>query len=187
MGGLARTAVCAARNANSNGLIYARASEGKDNYLYCMKDDGTERQKVTSTPVIFSGTVSPDGRWIISVVASGSEDHPLRVMAIPTAGGNPRPICDDCRPCWSADGRNFVITNTGLAVMTQQKTYVVPLRSGQAFPPLPPAGITSDKDLARLPGVRVIDRANLIVGADPATYAFSNFTVHRKLFRIPLP
>jgi len=109
------------------------------------------------------------------------------VMAIPTAGGNPRPICDDCRPCWSADGRNFVITNTGLAVMTQQKTYVVPLRSGQAFPPLPPAGITSDKDLARLPGVRVIDRANLIVGADPATYAFSNFTVHRKLFRIPLP
>jgi eukaryotic-like serine/threonine-protein kinase len=170
-----------------DGLIYARASEGKNNYLVRMKENGSERQKVVPTPVIWVGSVSPGGRWILANVPSESEDHPIKIVAIPTAGGNSRPICVGCDPAWSADGKYFIVTIQGMSLMTQQKTYAVPLRKGEDFPSIPPSGLASVKDLTRLPGVRAIDRPDVAVGTDPGVYAFSDVTVHRNLFRIPLP
>jgi serine/threonine protein kinase/Tol biopolymer transport system component len=67
------------------GLIFSRATEGGTNYLYRMKEDGTERQKAAATPIIGLGGVSPDGRWVVAAVSSGYEDHPIQVGLIPTA------------------------------------------------------------------------------------------------------
>ncbi len=170
-----------------NGWIYALASEGKTNYLYRMKEDGTDRQKVVENPILLLGAVSPDGQWILGVVPSASEEEPLKVVAIPGSGGSFRQICHACEAEWSADGNNFVVAAIGPTLMTKGKTYVIPLRKGQSFPAIPPSGFNSQKDVARFSGVRVLGRVHVSVAADPNTYAFSEMSVHRNLFRIPLP
>jgi Tol biopolymer transport system component len=170
-----------------DGLIYSRATEGGANYLYRMKEDGTDRQKAASMPIIDLGDVSPDGRWIMSAVSSGNEDHPIEVGLIPTAGGDFRPICNACAFGWSPDGKYFLIGDLGPAMATSQKTYVIPIRKGEVLPPFPPAGLKSEKDLMKIPGAKVIDRPEAQIGLDTGTYAYMKLSVHRNLYRIPLP
>jgi eukaryotic-like serine/threonine-protein kinase len=170
-----------------DGLIYSRATEGGANYLYRMKEDGTDRQKVASAPIIDLGGVSPDGHWIAAVVSSGNEDHPIEIGLTPTTGGDFRPICDACAFGWSPDGKYFLIGDLGPVMATAQKTYVIPLRKGEVLPPLPPAGLKSEKDLMKIQGVKVIDRPDAEIGLDEGTYAYMKLSVHRNLYRIPLP
>ena len=170
-----------------NGLIYARASEGKANYAYRMKEDGTNRQRVVENPVVDLVSISPDGQWIVGGMTSSSEDHHVQIVAISTAGRTIRPICDACVAGWSADAKNFVLTIARLAFRNREKAYLIPLPSGQGLPPIPPAGFNSERDLAKFSGVRIIDRGAVVVGTSPTTYAFLQATVHRNLFQIPLP
>jgi eukaryotic-like serine/threonine-protein kinase len=170
-----------------NGLIYARASEGKANYMYRMKEDGTNRQRVAENPVVDSMSISPDGQWILVGMTSSSEDQHAQIVAISTVDRTIRPICDACVAGWSADAKNFVLTIARLAFRNRAKTYLVPLPSGQALPPIPPSAFNSEEDLAKLPGVRIIDHSAVVVGTSPTTYAFLQATVHRNLFQIPLP
>jgi hypothetical protein len=55
------------------------------------------------------------------------------------------------------------------------------------FPPIPADGFASAEDLAKLPGVRIIDAFDATPGPAPESYAFSRATVQRNLYRIPLP
>jgi serine/threonine protein kinase/Tol biopolymer transport system component len=170
-----------------DGTLYARGSEGQANYLYRMKEDGTEAQKASPMPIVGHGEVSPDGRWIVVVAPSGNEDHPVNVGLVPTAGGDFRFVCDVCSLGWSPSGKYFLVGDLGPAMATAQKTYVIPLRKGEVLPPFPPAGLKSEKDLAKIPGIRVIDRPDAEAGLDPETYTFIKLSVHRNLYRIPLP
>ena len=67
------------------------------------------------------------------------------------------------------------------------RTYVVPLRPGRILPQIPAAGFRSQEELARLPGVRIIEAADVAPGPTPEVYAYSRETVQRNLYRIPLP
>ena len=71
--------------------------------------------------------------------------------------------------------------------MKARKGFVVPVRPGQPLPPLPPAGLQSDADLARLPGAHPIDRFDIYPSPAPSAYAFVQQSVNRNLYRIPLP
>jgi hypothetical protein len=55
------------------------------------------------------------------------------------------------------------------------------------LPTIPAGGFQSRAEIARLPGVRVIDAADLAFGRTLDTYAFSRETTQRNLYRIPLP
>ncbi len=66
------------------------------------------------------------------------------------------------------------------------KTYVLPVRAGKPFPPLPASGFKSEAELAKLAGVKVIEK-NISAGPNASIYAFSQLTVHRNLYRIPVP
>ena len=170
-----------------DGLIYARASEGKESYLYRMKEDGSERQKAFSMPIIGAGLGSPDGRWIVAVVPSGNEDHPIEIGIIPAAGGSVRPICDACSFGWSPDGKYLIVGGLGATMAAAQKIFVVPLRKGEDFPLLPAAGWKSDEDISKLPGVSVIENRNVEDLLDRGTYAYTQQSVHRNIYRIPIP
>ncbi len=179
-----------------DGFIYARAAEGKANYLYRMNEDGSGIQKVVPTPVVGHGDISPDGRWIVVAVPSRSEDHPLQIGVIPTAGGDFRPICDACGFGWTKGGGYFLVSRLGATMMDTQKTLLVPLKKGEIFPPLPSGGLQTEKDLSKVPGFRVfdrnlgigpVDRVDIEFGTDPETYAFTIASVHRNLYRVPLP
>jgi hypothetical protein len=74
--------------------------------------------------------------------------------------------------------------NTALAA---GHTYAIPLAPGKMLPAIPPDGFHSETEIAALPGVRMIDVADVAPGATPATYAFSRQSAQRNLYLIPLP
>jgi hypothetical protein len=74
--------------------------------------------------------------------------------------------------------------NTALA---SGHAYVIPLPAGKLLPDIPPDGFHSEAEIAAIPGVRVINIADVAPGNSPTTYAFSRQTVQRNLYRIPLP
>ena len=67
------------------------------------------------------------------------------------------------------------------------KTIAIPLRGGRMLPPLPPNGIQSRSDLDSISGLRVIYQPSAVAGPDLATDAFTRTSVHRNLYRMPLP
>src|SRR5512135_524482 len=66
-------------------------------------------------------------------------------------------------------------------------TYVVPLRPGRVFPPIPQGGFQSEDEIAKLRGVRSIESVDVAPGPTPGIYAFTRQTVQRGLYHIPLP
>ena len=61
-------------------------------------------------------------------------------------------------------------------------------RSGSRKPcPACRGGIQSEKDLAALPGAKVIRQEPAFASSDPSVNAFTRVTVQRNLYRIPLP
>jgi hypothetical protein len=66
------------------------------------------------------------------------------------------------------------------------KTFAIPLEQGGLFPALPPSGIQSETDLASLHGVKALE-GMISPGPNNTQYAFTKQSVHRNLFRVPVP
>ena len=67
------------------------------------------------------------------------------------------------------------------------RTYVLPVRRGSMLPDLPVGGFRSEAEVAAVPGVKVIEYGDVVLGPTPSVYASSHETVQRNLYRIPLP
>jgi len=171
----------------AGGLFFKRAEGGMD-FVYHRKNGETEAQKVTPDPIIEFESVTPDGEWVVVHKAAPDEQTPYGVVAYPIGGGTPIRVCSGwCSVRWTFDGKVLFISMPGMGVTTEMvKTYVVPVRPGKPFPPLPPSGFRSEAELAKLPGVKVID-ANIAAGPDTSIYAFPRLTVNRNLYRIQVP
>jgi hypothetical protein len=177
----------------SNGEVVFQAREGPFQYVYRMKDDGTETRKAISEPVVFLFGVSPDGRWAM-VWASGPADA---VLAYALDSREARVICNQCGTAggpargqaapiagWSSDGKSFYFQNKHEHL---SNTYVVPLMPGQALPGLPAAGIRTEADLTAWKGRKVISRADVFLGPDPDKYLYVQIATQRNLYRIQIP
>jgi hypothetical protein len=66
-------------------------------------------------------------------------------------------------------------------------TYMVPLRSGQILPALPPTGVRSPEDVAALPGARPFKTPGAFPSPNPSVYAFSKISAQRNIYRVPVP
>jgi Tol biopolymer transport system component len=166
------------------GNIYFRASEGGANFLYRMKEDGSERQKVWPGAVFEFATVSPNGKWAIAGMASSrNPETTFDTMAIPLGGGDPVRVCPSyCTAGWSNRGRVFVVH---LSDMGAAKTILAPVTPGGGVPRLPTEGLDANGKAETIKGVKIVD--NFIVPG-PATgqYVWMRGSVHRNLYRIPL-
>jgi len=171
------------------GDLIFMSQEGDEAFLYRMKPDGSGRRKIRAGPVIQLETVSPDGRWAVAQAPIPNEDVPRGILAIPLEGGTPLRICRGlCVVRWTLDGKSMFLSFVGGSQghdLTWE-TFIVPLALGQMFPKLPPGGLVSKADAAALPGPKPLD-GFLQPGESQETYAFARITVHRNLFRIPLP
>jgi len=125
--------------------------------------------------------VSPDGKWV--VVSSTQQDA---TVAIPLDGGEPVTIPGFVRLRWSASGKKLFIGVGTKGRSTEGTTYVVPLAPGKILPALPASGFASEAELAKLPGVQIIDALDTAPGPSES-YAFSRESVQRNLYRIPVP
>ncbi|MBZ5593671.1 MAG: protein kinase [Acidobacteriia bacterium] len=170
------------------GDIVFRASEGNTNFAYRMKPDGSARQRLLPNPVIEPVAISPDGAFLLAGAAVADEDWSFSLVAIPLNGGTTQRVCMPCFGRWTPDSRFLVLDMWGSATMdASRKTFAIPLREGRMLPPVPPNGIKTRADLDAIPGIRVIDAPAAVFGPSLTTYAFARTSVHRNLYRIPLP
>jgi serine/threonine protein kinase len=179
-----------------NGEILFSMKEGAFNYIFRMKEDGTDLRKAIPQPVAHLISLSPDDRWIVAAVDSGNSDLSQIVSGYPTGGGIPRVLCRVCAVgsgeidpgivSWSFDQKSMYISLTHTGANDKPKTIVIPLKPGDAFPTSWSELVTNTK-LPRMPGVRVLDLPSVFPGPDASNYASWRFSTQRNLYRISLP
>jgi Tol biopolymer transport system component len=173
-----------------NGGVLFTGGEGGVYYLYHVKDNGTELQKLLPGPVSFLYSISPDGKavavWVGSDVyldAYDGSSQTLLCKGCATAGEENRGVTPALLS-WSSD-QKFLYVHASRA----RQTYSVPLRSGQLLPASLPDGflVRSGKDMEKIPGAKAIPEPLAFGGADPSIYAYPRVTTHRNIYRIPVP
>ena len=165
-----------------NGEIYFRKFEATSAFLYSVREDGTELQKVSDLPVIEVLGTHPDHKWLLIGASKVGE------VILPAGGGTPRPtyLYPPDWPMWTGDGKHLFVTGLD---ETRTTTYVIPLPPGQLLPAslARSASFPSGAELTKLPGVRTIPLGNVVPGPTADVYAFVREIVQRNLYRIPLP
>ena len=138
--------------------------EGAFNYIFRMKQDGTDLRKAIPDPIARLVSLSPDDRWIVAAIDSGNPTRPQIVSGYPMGGGVPRVLCRVCAvgsfeidpPIvgWSFDQKWMYISLSHTGASDNPKTIVIPLDPGDAFPTTWNELVTNTK-LPRMRGVRV--------------------------------
>jgi Tol biopolymer transport system component len=169
----------------SNGDLFYRGSNGASHYLYRIRKGENAPEKVTRDAVVEPQSVSPDGRWAVAQVALPGSEVSRGVVAYPTQGGAPLPICRTlCFVNWTLDGKSIYIHLLGTSQFDEVgRTFVIETSSGNPFPQLPSAGVQSESDLLALPGTKILE-GSVFPGPDTTRYTFTKQSVHRNLYRI---
>lgn len=164
-----------------DGDILFRRSEGTATFVYRIRPDGTGIRKAIQQPIPLLGAVSPDGRWITGWTSRPGNDT-SGWQAFPLDGRPPILIGGSGGWDWSPKGDSVSFSGGPVA---EGRSYIVPLTSGEAFPPMPVEGFRSEREVAELPGAHKVD-VRIVPGPSPDVYAFYRTTTQRNLYRIPL-
>jgi hypothetical protein len=166
---------------------------GADGFAHQVNDDGSGLRKLVDAPFSELKGVSPDGQWLLAWSSdpfTPNKEGTGGLFAYPLGGGTPLHIFGvDSPVSWSPDARLFILSYSagGMTAGARGNSYVFPLSRGRIFPEIPPGGFRSEEEIAKFPGVRVIQAADVAPGPTPGVYAFSHETTQRNLYRIPIP
>jgi serine/threonine protein kinase/Tol biopolymer transport system component len=167
-----------------SGRIYYVISEGGNGYLYRMKDDGTQEEKITADPILQAFGISPDERFVVVSRALSREDKWWDAEAVPVGGGPWIPLCSGwCKADWSRDGKVMYFYSRSFS--GNPRTYVVPIPQGSDLPKLPVSGFQSEKEIRAVASQML--EGSVAPGPDISRYAYSKGSAHSNLYRIPLP
>jgi DNA-binding winged helix-turn-helix (wHTH) protein/Tol biopolymer transport system component len=164
--------------------ILFQFTDGKANYIGQIRNDGSERSRLFPYPISALGTVSPDRRWITADVPLPDTDL---IMAIPIRGGSSRRICTWCSVDWAPDGKFLYVGLAPNSHTIRGTTLAIPVPAGETLPKLPFLGLRGPEDAKALPGTRLLDGWFLSPGPNPNAFAYVKTTMHRNLYRIPVP
>jgi eukaryotic-like serine/threonine-protein kinase len=165
-----------------DGDLVFRSSEGGANGIYRMGADGSQRRRIVAQRILDLVAVSPNGQWVLAAVPSENEQFPYSTVAFSIDGSNSRRLCVDyCRVFWDAGGtamymRDFAFLNTSVLALRLQEP--------GGLPEVPAGGLASLAEAQRLalgPALQAVDAA-----ASPTLYAYTQQTVRRNLYRIPM-
>lgn len=175
----------------AGGYVLFVGEEKGARFIYRVKEDGSELQKVVRVAIAGTFSVSPDGKWVVMIPPSTGE-MATATMVYPVGGGSPTLMCVPCNienramrdgppgVSWSPDGK-FLYLNI------QESIYAIPLRPGQMLPQIPASGFQSKEEVAALPGARLIPQQGAFPGPNPSSYTFTKVATHRNIYRIPVP
>ena len=138
-------------------------------------------QKALEQPIALLSAVSRDGRWIVAW-SFLPDNEGMALQAFPLGGGPPVTIAAHAAFNWSPGGDSVSVSG---GPIPDNRSYIIPLTPGEAFPRIPAEGFRSEEEIAQLPGARRID-ALTVPGPSPDVYAFYRGTTQRNLYRIPL-
>jgi hypothetical protein len=172
-----------------DGTIIFHRSEGGHQFVFHMKDDETQQEKLLSYPDLIMKSVSPDGQWIIALGSALGRERPTAVFAYPIHGGTPVRVCTYCDAAWSHDGRFFFVRFRAEGSGEGGKVFVIAQAPGRPTPNFPSGGVEREKDLSGLSVVRKLDVegiSHIAFAPDTSVYALSRVSVHRNLYQIPL-
>jgi serine/threonine protein kinase/Tol biopolymer transport system component len=168
-------------------IFFVGGQEG-DMYLQGIKPDGTGLHKIIPDRVVFLYAISPDGKWVAAWAGTD-------VNVYPASGGQAIRVCTNCGSggaedrgvtpplvSWSRDGKWLF-----LFPARTLHTYVIPLRPGDALPPVPASGFQFRDTEPPDPAARQIPQARAFMSSDPSVYAYPLVSTHRNLYRIPVP
>jgi serine/threonine protein kinase len=165
-----------------DGDIVFRAIEGDANFLYRMKTNGADRQKISTRRVLDAFAMSPDGRWFVAAAPEPDPEHTAEVIAFAVDGSTTVTLCESyCSLTWDASGK-FVYVSFPLM---REGSFLLPVLRESGLPKLPRTGIAVNDDLkkattaAEIP--QVVDSA-----LSPTVYAYTLQSTRRNLYRIPL-
>jgi len=162
------------------------------NFLYRINRNGSERERITDTPILNKYGVSPDGGWVIALAPVAGEDAssetvPNQTVAVPVHGGAAKKVCGgNCTSIWSSDGRLFYVAIDPPSQTSPGGTLAIPVPAGKSLPDLLASGIDPAASEVVLPGARVIEHRLVSPGPDSSTCLFTKTDLRRNLFRIPL-
>jgi hypothetical protein len=162
-------------------IFFRRPEEGASNFVYRIRQDGSELRKALAHPIPLLFAVSRDERWVVgwSYLPANAG---MALQAFPLDGGHPLTITAHAVFKWSPSG-NTVSVSGGPIVDT--RSYIIPLTPGEALPRIPAEGFRSEEEIAKLPGARRIDALS-VPGPSSDVYAFYRGTTQRNLYRIPV-
>jgi serine/threonine protein kinase/Tol biopolymer transport system component len=172
------------------GEVIFHRSEAGHQFIFRMKDDGSQQEKLLSYPDLIMKSVSPDGQWIIAAGPAPGEERPTGVFAYPIKNGSPVRICTYCDAAWSHDQRFFFVRFRAEGSGEGGKAFVIAQAPGRPTPNFSPDGVDHEKDLSGLSVVQKIDLegiSHISFGHNPSVYAFSRVSVHRNLYQVPVP
>ncbi len=167
-----------------DGDLLFRAVEGRSNFLYRMKPDGTGRRKIFSQRVFDAMAVSPDGRWVVASSPVSSQEDKAAVNAFAVDGSEVVSLCQvACIPTWNTSGTLLYID---FPPPLRQGSYALPVLQDTGLPKLPSSGIARLEDLtAAKPTALIPQLVNSAIS--PSVYAYTRRNTRRNLYRIPLP
>jgi hypothetical protein len=171
------------------GELVFHSTEGGGSFAFRVHEDGTGKQKLASQQISQIDFISPDAQWVVTNGLPTTGETVNSPLIFPMTGGSPIKILNAfCTAQWQPDARFFYLSIlSGMqSAGAYGKTYVLPVPHGKMLPDIPAGGFPSEAALAAVPGVRVIDSADIAPGPKPDTYAFSRQTIHRNLYRVPL-
>jgi Tol biopolymer transport system component len=164
-----------------DGDILFRRGEGTTNFVYRIRPDGSRIQKALEQEIVLFSAVSRDGRWIVAWSFPPDREG-LALQGFPLGGGPPVTIAAHAAVNWSPGGDSVSVFGGPLP---DNRSYIIPLAPGEAFPRLPADGFRSEEEIAVLPGARRID-ARTVPGPSRDVYAFYRGTTQRNLYRVPV-
>ena len=164
-----------------DGDILFRRGEGTTNFAYRIRPDGSRLQKALEQQIALLSAVSRDGRWIVAW-SFLPDDEGMALQGFPLGGGPPVTIAAHAVFNWSPGGNSVSVSG---GPIPDNRSYIIPLPPGEAFPRIPAEGFRSEEEIAQLPGARRID-ALTVPGPSPDVYAFYRGTTQRNLYRVPV-
>ncbi|HUQ95693.1 MAG TPA: protein kinase [Bryobacteraceae bacterium] len=169
-------------------------SNGNQRFIQKMGVDGTAPRRILEISATYLLGISPDGQWIAVAMPQEEPDKDgNRIMLIPMEKGrSPIQICKSCvmgfgpgrvnAPLiqWSNDGSSVLLSLKYFGLQSR-KTAVLP------FAKIAVDMTRSEAEFAKLPGVRLIDEADVFPASRPGEYLMSRRSASSNLFRISLP
>lgn len=172
-----------------NGDVAFTREENGLGVFYHMKPDGSGLQRLFPTPIVAVAAMDMDGSSMAAIV-NVNGGGATRVMVYNLRDGSAKQLCDSCNPMWSPDDTKLYISFAQIAKGNSKErgqTYVLPWKPN--LKSLPTDGTRTEADVAKI--ATVVPEARGVEEFAPGPlrgiYAFSRRTIHRNLYRIPLP